>query len=72
MAEIKLSENDRKELVKLYEEAETTPMMLVGSVCLSESAWDAVRQKMDKLGEKYRFNPKTMKGIDKKTGIVYI
>ena len=67
---IKLSEEDRKELVKLYGEAEHTPIIVVGGVGenLASLAWDRVRDKFDELGKKYDFNPEGIKGIDKKTG----
>ncbi len=68
--EIKLSEEDRKELVKLYEEAEHTPIIVVGGVGedLASLAWDRVRDKFDELGKKYGFNPTGIKGINKETG----
>ena len=75
---IKLLEEDRKELVKLYEEAERMPMigfsvkqMIEGRDWASQ-AWDHVRKKMDELGEKYGFDPKRIRGISKKTGEVFI
>lgn len=72
MTVIKLSEEDRAELVKLYETAQTTPMirLSMGSKDWAAQAWDRVREKMDELGKKYGFNPKSMRGIDKKTGEV--
>ena len=71
---IKLSENDRIELVDLYENAQTTPMiqMTTEGNDWATQAWNTVREKMDELGKKYKFNPETMKGIDKKTGEIII
>jgi len=66
---IVLSEEDRKELVKLYEDAQTTPVIYFRpGVSLADTAWRWVRQKMDELGKKYGFDPRKMKGINKKTG----
>ena len=71
---IKLSEEDRKELVKLYERAQTTPVikMSMSSPSWATQAWDDVRRKMDVLGKKYGFDPKKMKGIKKKTGEIVL
>lgn len=75
---IKLSEEDRKELVNLYEEAKRTPMIAMSVKAGIEGrdwasqAWDRVKKKMDELGEKYGFNPREMKGINKKTGEVHL
>ena len=67
---IVLSEEDRKELVKLYEAAEKTPAvsMIIGGRSLDDSAWSRVRGKMDELGKKYGFDPKKMKGFNRETG----
>jgi len=69
---IKLSEEDRQELVKLYARARTTPVIKMSTLGPSwaDQAWDDVRRKMDELGKKYGFNPKEMKGINPKTGEV--
>lgn len=70
---IKLSEEDRKELVALYEEAQTTPMIWTGGDSdWASQAWGRVRRKMDELGVKYGFDPRKMQGINKKTGEVLI
>jgi len=72
---IKLSEEDRKQLVELYEEAQRTPMIgfstsqMIEGRDLASLAWDRVRSKMDELGKKYGFDPRKIKGI-KKTGEV--
>ena len=65
-----LSDEDRKELVKLYENAQTTPAfsMIVGGRSLDDTPWSMVRRKMDELGKKYGFDPKKMKGFNRKTG----
>jgi len=71
---IKLSEEDRKELVELYEEAEKTPMIAmsladgIAGRDWATQAWNEVKAKMDELGKKYGFDPSQMKGINKKTG----
>jgi len=73
---IVLSEEDRKELVQLYETAETMPVIgfsvrqMIEGENLASLAWNRVRQFMDKLGKKYGFNPKKIKGINKITGEV--
>lgn len=71
MEEIKLSEEDRKRLVKLYQTAQTTPMILLnsGGSDLASSAWEQVRTFMDRLGKKYGYNP-VICAIDPETGIV--
>ena len=67
---VKLSEEDRKNLVDLYTTAETTPVLYLSGrpPSAADLAWDAVRNFMDELGKKYSFNPAQMKGIDKETG----
>lgn len=70
-----LSEEDRQELVKLYHEAQTTPVMalsaadMMGGRDWASQAWDCVREKMDELGKKYGYNPHTVE-INQKTGEV--
>lgn len=67
---IVLSEEDRVELVDLYQKAQTTPaILLFGKYDLSKEAWDAVRDKMDELGGKYGFDPRTCP-INQETGEV--
>jgi len=75
MSKIILSEEDRVELVDLYKEAQTTPVigfsmrqMLEGRD-LASLAWDRVRRKMTELGEKYEYDPK-ISAINQKTGEV--
>ena len=62
---IKLSEEDRKNLVELYEK-------LINGEDWASRAWDKVRNEMDELGNKYGFDPKKMRGINTETGEVYI
>jgi len=69
---MKLSEKDRKELNELYLRAQNTPVIQIGSIDLSTCMWDNYRAKMFKLGKKYGFNPKTIRGIDSKTGEVVL
>lgn len=75
MKEIVLSEEDRKELVKLYEEAKTTPVIgfsvqqMIEGRDFASLAWDRVRRKMDELGRKYGYDPTKVK-INKRTGEV--
>lgn len=75
---IKLSEKDRQELVKLYTEAERTPMIAMSVQAgiagrdWATQAWNRVRAKMDELGQKYGFDPSEMRGINKKTGEVHL
>ena len=72
---ITLSEEDRKELVELYRTAQTTPVIalstedMIAGRTWSAMAWDRVRDKMEELGKKYGFNPRTSP-IDPKTGEV--
>lgn len=42
--------------------------MIIGGRSLADTPWSNVSQKMDELGKKYGFDPKKMKGINKKTG----
>jgi len=71
---IKLSNEDREELVKLYERAERTPVLVYSTSPIvrdtASDSWESVRRKMDALGKKYKFDPRQMKGINKKTGEV--
>lgn len=60
---MKISPEDAAELTKLYQRARTTPALLIGNTNTATDAWDKVREKMDELGVKYGFNPKTIKGI---------
>ena len=72
---IVLSEEDRKDLVELYQTAQTTPAIAMSSEDMMRGrtwaamAWDEVRNKMDELGEKYGFDPRTSP-INKETGEV--
>jgi len=71
-----LTKEERKELVKLYHEAMTTPMITMSVQAGIEGrdwatqAWNRVRAKMDELGKKYGYDPKAAE-INKKTGEVY-
>ncbi len=70
---IKLTEEDRIDLVKLYKEAQTTPVIgfsvqqMLDGRDLASLAWNRVRNKMNELGEKYGYDPKTS-AINQKTG----
>ena len=59
MAKIKLNEDDRKELAELYRKAQVTPVIITGFGATDQAtlAWNRVRKFMDKLGEKYGFDP---------------
>lgn len=71
-----LSEEDREELVKLYKEAQTTPVIALTTADMlsgrdwASQAWDRVRIKMDELGKKYGYNPRTVQ-VNNKTGEVF-
>lgn len=73
---IVLSDEDRKELAKMYEEAQTTPVIGCSMKDMIEGrdwaslAWNRVRAKMDDFGKKYGFDPKKIRGINKQTGEV--
>jgi hypothetical protein len=60
-----LSEEDRQELVKLFEEAQTTPIIALSCADMlsgrdwASQAWDRLRAKMDELGKKYGYNART-------------
>lgn len=69
---IVLSDEDREALIKLYHEAQTTPVIYTGppgSGSWADNAWDRVRDKMKELGEKYGYDPQKLK-INQKTGEV--
>ncbi|MCK4526322.1 hypothetical protein KAW18_03025 [candidate division WOR-3 bacterium] len=68
--EIKLSKDDREKLAELYQKAQTTPVIFVGG-CedMVTIAWNSVRKFMDKLGEKYDFDP-SIYSINTETGEV--
>ena len=59
--QVTLSNEDHKKLVELYEHAQTTPVLVFGSMGqnTADSAWSDVRRFMDELGEKYGFIPQT-------------
>jgi len=73
---VTLSEEDRKELVELYHEAQTTPVIgvsvdqMIKGRDMASLAWDRVREKMDELGKKYGYNPKNVQ-IKQETGEVF-
>ena len=56
---IKLNNEDREELAELYRKAQTTPVIITGYGAEDQAtlAWNSVRKLMDKLGEKYGFDP---------------
>jgi hypothetical protein len=61
---IVLSEKDRKEIVKLYRRAQTTPVIglsvsdMIHGRDFASLAWNNVRKKMTELGEKYGYDPR--------------
>lgn len=59
MKGIVLNNEDRKELAELYRKAQVTPVIITGFGTTDQAtlAWDRVRKFMDKLGEKYGFDP---------------
>ena len=66
-----------EELNELYRRTQTKPISVTQIIDeLKETyfpspkqlRWAEVRHKMDELGKKYGFDPRTMKGIDFKTG----
>jgi hypothetical protein len=70
MKTVTLSEADFKELVQRYQHAQTTPVLVFGSLGqnTADSAWADVRRFMDELGKKYGYNPRTAKiSMDKHT-----
>ena len=70
---IKISDEEREELVELYKTAQNTPHMRLGfdMPFWSTQAWNRVREKMKDLGDKYGYDPeKNM--IDPNTGEVKI
>ena len=71
---MKLTDEDRIELVEMYERAQNTPVIQIapGTKDLATSAWEEVRSFMLKLGTKYGFNADNIKGIDNKTGEVML
>ena len=67
MSKVELSDEDRKHLVELFKKAEATPGMAPLSF---RHAWGEVRKEIDRLGEKYGFDPTKVK-VDAKTGEVF-
>ena len=73
---IKLSNSDREKLTKLYYKAQTTPVIAFNLASAVEGkdmatlAWNHVREFIDKLGNKYGFDPTTISSINSKTGEV--
>lgn len=67
-----LDEEDRQALVKLYDEAEHTPVIKfdVLGPSLADTMWNLVRKRLEELGEKYGFDPRQMKGVNKESGEV--
>lgn len=59
------SESEAKEVKRLHKEASTTPVMLVGSVDLSTSAWDFLTDYLEELAQKH--NAPKGSGINLKT-----
>lgn len=69
MSEIKLNNEDREKLAELYHKAQITPVIITGFGTTDQAtlAWDRVRKFMDKLGEKYGFDP-AIYSINTETG----
>ena len=71
-----LTKEEHEELTNLYHEAQTTPVIALSCADMlsgrdwASQAWDRVRAKMDELGKKYGYNPKTAQ-INKK-GEVFV
>ncbi len=68
---IKLIELTSKELEKITElndKARNTPVILVGGYGMSDSNWNDVKNFWDELGDKYSFDPRKVKNIDRETG----
>ena len=70
MKKIVLNADDRKELAKLYQKAQTTPVIFFGDCSdMATIAWNRMRKFMDTLGEKYDFDP-SVYSINTETGEV--
>lgn len=70
---VKISEEERLELIKRYESAEQTPVIYTGKgQDLSSSAWGQVRVYIEELGQKYGFDPDKIQGIRKDDGTVVL
>jgi len=55
-----LTKEEHERLVKLYKDAQTTPVIYTGGGgSWADSAWNEVRSYMDELGEKYGYDPRT-------------
>ena len=52
----KISEVDLNKLLELYKKAQNTPVMLVGSVDLSQEAWNEAGIFQQELGKKYDYD----------------
>jgi len=61
MKNFTITEEEHKKLLKLYDEATSTPVMIVGGVDISAHAWKSVKDYMEELGKKYGYNPQTAK-----------
>ena len=70
---IVLNKKDCEELKELYRTAQTTPVikLSMSSPSFADTAWDAVRKKMDELDLKYGFDPKKIKGINPDGEVVF-
>lgn len=66
---MKIEKEDLDELVKLYKAAMSTPMLYYRTGDTATDAWQAVKNKMDALGNKYGFEPE-ISAIDGLTGVV--
>ncbi len=64
MSKVELSDEDRRHLLELFREAESTSAMAPLSFRV---AWGEVRKEIDRLGEKYGFDPHKTK-VNAKTG----
>ncbi len=61
MKTFKLTEEEHKRVVELYNTAQNTPVITMGldQKSFSETAWDDVRRYMDELAKRYGYDPAT-------------
>jgi hypothetical protein len=63
---VSITREELTKLIGLYKNAQNSPVMRVGNVDLSASAWQDVALYMDELGKKYGYDfTKREYGIDK-------
>lgn len=74
----KLEPEELKKLIKLTEDALTTPVIgfsmsdMVEGRDLATLAWDRAQSYWEELGNKYGFDPESVWGIHKETGEVLL